>query len=211
MHAKRLLVAAALAATAAASHAAAAWEFAVNGSGTVAAGGTQGCAPAFPDQCPQPATWSGTLTFVTDSAADGTYGIGQVEGDAWVPGGILHVRLDTNLGFTDVDGHEDPGLQFFPGGYPYAITVAGGHVTDIQWTSLEAPENIGFMQVKGFAITYTSSVYHGPTVDATGTLSAIPEPGTSALTLAGLALTALALRGRRARRAPARALARRAG
>jgi hypothetical protein len=203
MRATKILVATALAAAATASQASAGWEFAVNGSGTVAAGGTEGCAPDFPDQCPQTAAWMGTLTFVTASADDGTYGIGQVVDDAWVPGGILHVRLDSNLGFTDVDGHEDPGLQFFPGGYPYAITVAGGHVTDIQWTSLEAPESIGFLQVNGFRLTYTSSVYHGPTVDASGTLTAIPEPGTFALSLAGLALTALALKRRQPRLMPA--------
>jgi len=196
MRAKKILVTTALAAAATASQAAAGWEFAVNGSGTVAAGGTEGCAPDFPDQCPQPAAWTGKITFITSSAADGTYGIGRVVDDAWVPGDILYVRLDTNLGYTYVDGHEDPGLQFFPGAYPYAITVADGHVTDIQWTSLEHPENIGFLQVNGFNATYTSSYYHGGFVDAAGTLTAIPEPGASVLSLAGLALTAMAWRRR---------------
>lgn len=197
MHATKFLAATALAAAAAVSHADARWEFAVDGSGTVAAGGTEGCAPDFPDQCPQAAVWTGTLTFITASAADGTYGIGQVVDDTWVPGGIVRVTLDSNLGYTDVDGRQDPGLQFFPGTYPYAITVAGGRATDIRWTSLEAPENIGFLQVDGFNATYTSFYYHGGSVNATGTLTAIPEPGTFALSLAGLALTALAGRGRR--------------
>ena len=201
MRASKILVAAALAAAAAASQASANWAFAIDGTGTFTAGGTEGCAPDFPDQCPQTVPWTGTLTFVTADNHDGTYGIGQVVDDAWVPGGILQVTLLSSLGYTHVDGHGDPGLQFFPGAWPYAITVADGHVTDIQWTSLEAPENIGFLQVDGFNVTYTSSSYHGPSVDASGRLTAIPEPGGFALSLAGLALTALALRGRRTSRA----------
>jgi hypothetical protein len=197
MRAKKILVAATLVATAAVAQASASWEFAINGTGTFTSGGTEGCAPDFPDQCLQTGPWNGTLTFITSSRDDGTYGIGELVDDTWVPGGILHVTLESTMGYTYVDGHEDPGLQFFPGAYPYAITVANGHVTDIQWTSLEAPESIGFLHVDGFNATFTSSYYHGPSVDASGTLTAIPEPGTSALSLAGLALTALALRGRR--------------
>jgi hypothetical protein len=130
----------------------------------------------------------------TKSSVDGTYGIGEVVDNGWVPGGIVRVTLDSNVGSVDIDGQAFPGTDFFPGSYPYAITIVGNRVTSIEWTSVESPDGGPVLHVDGFSAQYQSSTYHGTYADVTGTLTPIPEPGEISLSLLGLAAVAFGIR-----------------
>ena len=201
MTAKNLLLAAALAAAAACAQAYPTYKFEVHGSGLYAVGGTEGCSPAHPEECVHATDWTGILTVQTANSADGTYDIGQVVDNNWVPGGIIRVMLDSNVGGVDVDAQAFPGAQFFPDTFPYAVTIVGNRVTAIEWTSQDAPDGGPFLHVDGLAVTYQSSLYHEAYADVTGTLTAIPEPGAAALTWLGLVAVALGLRRAGVRRA----------
>ena len=194
MRKKNLVLAAALAAAAAGAQAYPTYHFEVRGSGLYAAGGTEGCSALHPEECLHGTDWRGVLTVETKSSVDGTYGIGEVGVTDWIPGGIVRVTLESNVGSVDVDGQEFPGAHFFPGSYPYAITIAGNQVTSIEWTSLETPDGGGFLHVDGFSAQFQSNTYHGTYADVTGTLTPIPEPGGISLSLLGLATVALGLR-----------------
>ncbi len=178
------------------------WEFAIRGSGLFANGGVEGCSPEHPDQCTHAIAWIGDVTFITDSGADGVYDVGHPVDDGWAPGGIVRVVMNSNVGSTDIDAQGSPGFNFLPGVYPYAITVSGGRVTDIQWYSQEQPGGLGVFQVDGFAATYDSFYYHGAYAQVSGVLSAVPEAAPAALSLLGLAAVAAGGR-RRARPATA--------
>ena len=202
MRARTCFLAAALAIVAASANADAIFRFEVHGSGLFAAGGTQGCSPFNPDQCIHAVDWSGGLTVQTRSGADGTYGIGGVVDNEWVPGGIVRVTLVSNVGDTDVDAQAFPGAQFNPDAYPYVVTIVDGRVSSIEWTSTntpyEYPENIdGALGINGFDVTYLSNTYHGPFADVRGTLTAVPEPAGLSLSLLGLVGVALARRWHR--------------
>jgi hypothetical protein len=179
------------------------WLFRVDGSGAYAEGSTYGCPviDPIPEYCPHSVTWQGIFTVETVSGADGTYDAGHVSGDTWVYGGIMLVSLVSNVGGDYVDVQASPGAQYFPGGYPYAVTVAGNRVTSIEWTSEDMPEGVNYIHVDGFDVQYRTSSYHGDYADVTGTLTAIPEPGGAALSLLGLAAVALAIRRAGASRA----------
>jgi hypothetical protein len=203
MGTRNFFVAVAVAATAVGAQANSSFVFDVRGSGLSAVGGTEGCSPDHPDQCVHAIDWVGTFTVQTTSSADGTYDVGYLAGDDWVPGGIVRVTLDSNAGSVDVDAQEVPGTEFFPGPYPYAVTILDQRVTSIEWTSMERPDGVGFLQIDGFAAHFQTSSYHGPYADVTGTLTAVvPEPGGIALSLLGLAATALGTRRARGQRAP---------
>jgi uncharacterized protein (TIGR03382 family) len=194
----KLILAVALASAATLAHADARWNFTIKGSGTAAGGGTEGCSPANPEQCTHAVDWLGTVTFITASAADGIYDVGHPIDTGWAPGGIVRVTMDSNLGGEDIDAQDTPGFNILPGNYPYAITIAGGHVTDIQWYSQQQPDGLGVFKVDGFAATFDSQYYHGPTVDVSGTLTAVPvpEPAPASLALLGLAAVFVGARRR---------------
>ncbi|MEP6504926.1 MAG: PEP-CTERM sorting domain-containing protein [Betaproteobacteria bacterium] len=203
MKTSKILCAAVFATAMCGAHAdSATWVFRVDGSGVFALGGIEGCSPAGPDSlhCPHDVRWTGLFTVKTASDADGTYDAGEVSETGWVPGGILSVYMGSNVGGTSVDAQDSPGVQFFPGVYPYAVTIVDHQVIGIEWTSEDMPEGTNFLQVDGFNVQYQTGSYHGTYADVTGTLTAIPEPGGVALFMVGLA--AVTLGRRRTRRPP---------
>lgn len=206
MEPSKIFLTAALAAASTLAHADASWEFAIHGSGLFANGGVEGCSPDNPDQCTHAIDWIGSVTFFTDSAADGVYDAGHPIDDGWAPGGIVRMTMTSNVGSSDIDAQAIPGFNILPGVYPYAITISGGHVTDIQWYSQERPDGLGVFQVTGFGATYDTSSYHGAFAQVTGTLTAVPvpEPAPLALSLLGLAALGAGLRRRPLRRDAAR-------
>lgn len=171
---------------AAAAQADATFLFAVNGSGQYAGAGWFGCTPATPDECIRDVDWRGTLTIVTTSAADGVYDAGHVEDNEWVYGGIVRVTLDSNVGGTDIDAHAAPGAQYFPGNYPYAVTIMDHQVTSIEWTSKETQDDGGDLGIDGMQASFYEGQYHGVYANVQGTLTAIPEPAMASLWLLGL-------------------------
>lgn len=199
----KFILTVALASAATLAHADANWEFTIRGAGTVAGGGVEGCSPDNPEQCTHAVEWIGKVIFTTDSAADGTYDVGHPIDSGWAPGGIVRVAMDSNVGGEYINAQDTPGFNILPGNYPYAITIAGGHVTDIQWYSQEQPDGLGVFQVDGFAATFDSIYYHGPTVHVSGTLTAVPEPAPGSLLLGALFVGAIARRLRSRRRTDA--------
>ena len=124
--------------------------------------------PTFP-QCanPYPIVWTGTASVSTDSTADGTY-----------TGAHL-------LSFVFVSN-----VFFYPGGLipdlPPSVTLAGGKVVSfvVEATGFEGSH----FGIEGLAASYGRHEFHQDIIGVTGTLSAIPEPETYALMLAGLML-----------------------
>jgi len=195
----KIFLAAALSAASSVAQADASFEFAIHGAGNFAAGGTDGCSPEHPEECVRRIDWVGTLTVETTSNADGVYDVGHLGADNWVPGGIVRVRMTSNAGATDVDAQAPPGAQFYPDEFPYAVTIAGGRVTAIEWASENTPDPFeadGWLRIDGMNIAFMSDTYHGTYADVTGTLSPIPEPGSLALALGGLAVVAAGVRRR---------------
>jgi hypothetical protein len=115
--------------------------------------------------------------------------------------------MTSDAGDTDVDAQAPPGDQYYPYDDVYAVTIVGGRVTSIEWTSENgyAPyEADGWLRIDGMDISFQSNTYHGTYADMSGTLSAVPEPGSAALALCGLAALAAGLRRRGSRRCAAR-------
>jgi hypothetical protein len=125
--------------------------------------------------------WNGLLTIVIDSNADGTFGESDV----------------TSFSFA-----VDPGrlvLPFSPG----SITVSDGRVTSVDIFNYPTGD-FQFLHFAGLSVSYFSffDTGHFGADFATGTLTAVPEPGGAALALCALACAGAA-RSRRGSRAQA--------
>ena len=127
--------------------------------------------------------WTGTVTIVVDSAADGTYQGPALESLAFV----------ANIGsFSVTPFADDPA---------FSVTIVDGQVSSLDTLALvETPHDTSaFTHFGGLDAGYdaTGGTHYGGTV-ATGTLSAIPEPAPAALLLVGLAAMAGLARRRQA-------------
>ena len=126
--------------------------------------------------------WTGTLTVVVDSAADGTY----------TGPGFESLSFAGNLGsFTAVPDDADPF---------YSVTITGGQVSslDVRQFLDTAHDTTAWDDYSGLVASYYGSggTHYGGTMGV-GTLSPIPEPAPAALLLTG-AFACAALRRRQA-------------
>jgi hypothetical protein len=140
----------------------------------------------------QPFDWSGTLTFETSAALDGTYisfpqaGYGQV----------TSFTLVTNKISYDLKNNGTSSAQI-----PPFVVLAGGEVTQLGFRYESFPDI--FVRIDGMNARYSNILFDGFHSAATGTLTpvaAVPEPETYALLLAGLGAIAGQVRRKSTRR-----------
>ena len=168
------MAALALAATAIAAHAEH-FSYRINLSGTYALGGPDQCTEIDQSGCPQPGTLTGTMSFDTPGSADGGYAIDGSFGDV------------TNF-YVSLGG--------MPGDVLFGEVDLFGSVPSGVVQSLDMTEYFLFDAGAGTASYSYDYGYHNPNGAFTGTLSAIPEPATVLLLLAGV----VGLVGRRGHR-----------
>jgi hypothetical protein len=129
--------------------------------------------------------WTGTISVVVDSSADGTY----ADAD------FLSLAFVANLGGVT--------LNSFEHSYPAfgQVTVTNGLVSSLDVTDpLLFPDSPtpGGLVFSGLSATYSQPpLHHFGETDAFGTLTPIPEPGTDGLMLAGLGCLGYVARGRK--------------
>ncbi len=167
MRPRLMLATAALLTTTFAAHAEH-FEYKVQLSGTYSQGGTEGCTPPLFDQpaCPRPGSLSGLLSFDTPTSGNGSW---SIEGNF---GDITDFSVD--LGFLD---SED-----LYGGVSVIDGAPNGSVGP-----LDGSESFAFDWAKRTASFDYDYGYHDANGTFAGTLSAVPEPMTALLLLAGLA------------------------
>jgi hypothetical protein len=132
---------------------------------------------------PHDFAWTGSVTIVTDSTADGLYSYGD----------LVSFTLDSTLGGFVSDGAVDPFLQV-----GQEVTISGGQVATIEGGY--SPDHFAKFMFDGLGVSYTvSDCTDCNLVNASAVLSPVPEPATVPLWAAGLAAAVLA--GRRKGRA----------
>ena len=114
--------------------------------------------------------WSGLVTVVVDTTADGTYSGADFE----------TLTFDANIGsFAIVPNDVDASMQ---------VTIAGGQVSALDaFVAVDTPHDTSafdFFHGLDASFDGTGGTHYGSTA-ATGTLSAIPEPATATLLLLG--------------------------
>ena len=162
------------------------FQLGLSGPGTVIPSGFE-CSPICK---PKSFWWSGPVTLVTSSDADGVYS---------GPGSFISLSIQTNLLSVT-----SPGLNFAVGdGTPTegsfaSVTIANGQVTSFGfiYVLLGEPDFEEVVEFGGLAATYSQSGgHHGPIIEASAVLTNVPEPETLSLMLAGL-VAGLAVRSR---------------
>lgn len=157
------------------------YSFAVNGSGSSIDDGTF-CFPggsSYP-YCAErhPFDWSGSLSFVTASDADGVYSIFEFSGDS--------TPKTATYSFSKLSGGILAQISY---------TLSGGAVSALTASFYE----LGAATVHMNLTTASLSGYdchHCGSVTATGTVTAVPEPSTWVLLAAGLGAVGWASRRR---------------
>jgi hypothetical protein len=148
----------------------------LQGQGTFQPNGFPTCPVDNPFCTPVPVTWSGTLTVVTSSDADGTYLGGA---------GLASIDLESNLvdSFSAGFNWDNGGPTFLPA----SVTISAGAVSSISYfdnSLVGATQRLG---IDGLVARYSfDDAHHGPRVFAVGIVGAVPEPSTYALMAAGL-------------------------
>jgi hypothetical protein len=139
------------------------------------------CAPAQDCGPPVRFPWTGTVTIVTASDANGVY----------TGASLLGLDFETNTVRFNLDAIRNSSTFF---GEPYSVTLAGGQVVSVDFAihltpggGVLAPTVLTWGGLSG---GYNEPVSHsvGQTFYS-GTLVPIPEPQTWALLLAGLVAT----------------------
>jgi hypothetical protein len=146
------------------------FEYAVSLTGTYSGGGTAGCTPPFNQPaCPSPGSLAGLLSFDTPTNGDGSWLI--------EPGATDISNFDLTLGSfaTDVLVGDVSVTNGAPTGSVQAIDES--EFFSFDWPARTASYSFGY-------------VGHGSSGSFTGTLSAVPEPASALLVLAGLAVVA---------------------
>jgi len=156
------------------------YGYEVNLTGTYTVGGPQGCTPADQTGCPQPGAMLGSVSFDTPSDGDGSWLIESNYGD--ITDFLVTVgSLPTDTLYGDINV-----VDGAPNGSVQALDQSETFTFD--WATRSAEYSYGFPAPS-------------PNGNFTGTLTAVPEPATGVLLLAGLA----GLVGARRRRASAAA------
>ena len=167
----------------------ASFELSLAGSGIYQPRFFPSCPDDNPNCDPVPIDWTGTVTIVTSSSADGIY-----TGPGFVSISIYSNLIDFMLpGVSLVEDIESPAF----------VTLSNGQVTsvDFHWGNNHLPDPQGqdIFGIHGLSAGYFRCCFHhGDAVDVSGVLTNIPEPETICLMLAGLAMTSLVLRHRKA-------------
>ncbi len=127
--------------------------------------------------------WTGKLTVVLDSGADGTYGNAD----------LVSFDLDSNW----VNIHE-PIFTTIP--FIADFTVEDGKLTAVDAVYYDADVPVVMTSFGGLTVSYYQPlIYFTPTTVGTATLTPVPEPGAGAMLLFGLALAVAGARINRGR------------
>ena len=127
--------------------------------------------------------WTGQLTVVLDSGADGTYGNADL---------VSFDMVSTNVDFVEPSVTPIPFIADF--------TVADGQLTSIDAVYYDPVFPIVVTSFGGLTVSYDQPlIYFSPPTVGTAVLTPMPEPGAWAMLLFGLALAAVGSRihGRR--------------
>lgn len=151
------------------------------------------CDPSLPPVINPPVVdfpWTGVVTLVVDSAANGTF----------TGAGIVSLSLASSLGLASFDATSD-GLAFFSHGKTQdAAAIVNGRVASIDLSFFDPElQDITFSGL-GVEFRRVHTTHLGP-FDAQGALVNVPEPGAYAMLLLGLlGLSGYSRNHRRARR-----------
>jgi hypothetical protein len=153
----------------------------------------------FCDVCPPPEefSWTGTVTVVTSSGADGIYTGNEVSSVSVVSQaqyGSFNYTLNSPWNIWSLD------VPFIHSSEP-TVEVRDGVVRSLDLTWEWDPSHMLVEQTLWFdrlsAYLSITGWNHGGEIFAQGSLTPIPEPGAYALMLAGIGLVGFAARGRR--------------
>ena len=154
------------------AHANATFEFALSGQLQQQEGcGDPGC--TVPGVVVFP--WTGALTVVLDSGADGVYDSTD----------LVSFVMDSNCCSVD-----EPGIDSIP--FVASFTVAGGRLTSIDATSLDATFPVVVTTFSGLTVSYFQPpIFFTPETTGQAVLTPVPEPAAWAMLVLGLVLVGM--------------------